>query len=98
MCRHGRTGTSGLAALLDLEVPVRLDRGRRFVEAEQDRAAIPELRRAIYLSPYLAEAHLRLGRVYLRAGRAREAIDAFKIAIWSEETAAAHVALAEAYY
>ena len=74
-----------------------LERGRRDVEAGQDRAAIPELRRAIYLSPYLAEAHLLLGRVYLRAGRAREAIDAFKIAIWSQETADAHVALAEAY-
>ncbi len=74
-----------------------LERGRRDVEAEQDRAAIPELRRAIYLSPYLAEAHLLLGRVYLRAGRVREAIDAFKIAIWSQETADAHVALAEAY-
>jgi len=74
-----------------------LDRGRRFVEAEQDRAAIHELRRAIYLSPYLAEAHLLLGRVYLRAGRAREAIDALKIAIWCQETADARLALAEAY-
>ena len=74
-----------------------LERGRRDVEAEQDRAAIPELRRAIYLSPYLAEAHLLLGRVYLRAGRAREAIDEFKIAIWSQETPEAHVALGEAY-
>jgi tetratricopeptide (TPR) repeat protein len=74
-----------------------LDRGRRFVEAEQDRAAIPELRRAIYLSPYLAEAHLLLGRVYLRAGRVREAIDSLKIAIWCQETAEARLALAEAY-
>ncbi len=74
-----------------------LERGRRDVAAEQDRAAIPELRRAIYLSPYLAEAHLLLGRVYLRAGRAREAIDELKIAIWSQETPEAHVALGEAY-
>ena len=74
-----------------------LERGRRFVEAHDDRAAVPELRRAVYLSPYLADAHLLLGRVYLRSGRAREAIDALKIAIWSRDSAAAHIALAEAY-
>ena len=38
-----------------------------------------------------------MGRLHLRSGRLREAIDAFKISLWSEETAAAHVALAEAY-
>jgi tetratricopeptide (TPR) repeat protein len=74
-----------------------LDRGRRFYDKESDRDAIAELQRAIYLSPYLAEAHLLLGRIYLRGGRTAEAIDALKIAVWSEETAAAHVALAEAY-
>jgi len=74
-----------------------LERGRRFVEADDLRAAVPELRRAIYLSPYLADAHLLLGRVYLRSGRAREAIDALKIAIWSQDSAAARIALAEAY-
>ena len=47
--------------------------------------------------PYEAEAHLLLGRSYLRTGRLREAIDAFKVSIWSEDTAAARVALAEAY-
>jgi len=74
-----------------------LDRARRFVDEEQDRAAIPELRRAIYLSPYLADAHRLLGSLYLRAGRTREAIDALKIAIWSRDSAAARLALAEAY-
>jgi len=74
-----------------------LDRGRRLVEQGQDRAAIPELRRAIYLSPYLADAHVWLGRVYLRAGRVREAVDAFKISIWSQETVEARLALARAY-
>jgi tetratricopeptide (TPR) repeat protein len=74
-----------------------LERGRRFFERENDRDAIAELKRALYLSPYLAEAHLLLGKVYLRDGRAREAIDALKIAVWSEETAATHLALAEAY-
>jgi tetratricopeptide (TPR) repeat protein len=74
-----------------------LERGRRLVEQENDRDAESELTRALYLSPYDAEAHLLLGRCYLRTGRLREAIDEFKIAIWSEETAAGRVALAEAY-
>jgi tetratricopeptide (TPR) repeat protein len=74
-----------------------LDRGRRLYEAENDRAALTELRHAIYLSPYLADAHLLVGRIHLRNGRVRDAIDAFKIALWSHETAAAHVALGEAY-
>ena len=38
-----------------------------------------------------------LGRLHLRAGRTRDAIDALKISLWSEETPAAHVALGEAY-
>jgi tetratricopeptide (TPR) repeat protein len=74
-----------------------LDRGRRLFEAQQDREAIDELRRALYLSPYLAEAHLLLGRIYLRGGRTAEAIDVLKISIWSEDTAAAHQVLAEAW-
>jgi tetratricopeptide (TPR) repeat protein len=71
--------------------------GRRAFEREADREAEHELRRALFLSPYLAEAHLLLGRVYLRGGRTAEAIQAFKIALWSQETVAAHLGLAEAY-
>ncbi|MFO7694734.1 MAG: tetratricopeptide repeat protein, partial [Vicinamibacterales bacterium] len=74
-----------------------LERGRRFGDQENDRDAESELTRALYLAPYDAEAHLLLGRSYLRTGRLREAIDAFKVSIWSEDTAAARVALAEAY-
>lgn len=74
-----------------------LDVGQRAFDRELDRAAEQELRRALYLSPYLAEAHLLLGRVYLRGGRPADAVDALKIALWSEETAAAHLVLAEAY-
>ncbi len=74
-----------------------LDRGRRLFDAQNDREAIDELRRVLYLSPYLAEAHLLLGRIYLRGGRTGEAIEALKIALWSEETAAAHEVLAEAW-
>ena len=71
--------------------------GRRAYDAERDVEAIAELRRAIYLSPYDAAAHLLLGRAYLRSGRIDEAIDALKIAIWSEDTIAARLVLAEAY-
>ena len=74
-----------------------LERGRRLFDQERDRDAVVALDRALFLSPYLAEAHLLLGRIHLRNGRVREAIDAFKIALWSHETAAAHVALGEAY-
>src|SRR5438105_11051413 len=74
-----------------------LDRGKRLFQQESDREAIVELNRALYLSPYDADAHLLLGRIHLRNGRVREAIGAFKIAIWSAETADAHAALGEAY-
>ena len=60
-----------------------LDRGRRFFEQGNDADAIAELRRALYLSPYEAEAHLLLGRIYLRTGQTQAAIDAFKISLWS---------------
>ncbi len=74
-----------------------LERGQRLFESEQDREAMMELRRAVFLSPYEAEAHLLIGRIHLRAGRPREAVDALKISIWSRDTAAAHVAMADAY-
>ena len=73
-----------------------LDAGRRAFQREADREAIDELRRALYLSPYLAEAHLLLGRLYLRGSRAADAVAELKIALWSDETVAAHVVLAEA--
>jgi tetratricopeptide (TPR) repeat protein len=74
-----------------------LDAGRRAFTREADREAEHELRRALYLSPYLADAHLLLGRIHMRNGRTQEAIQAFKIALWSEPSAQGHVALAEAY-
>ena len=74
-----------------------LEAGRRAADRELDREAEQELRRALYLSPYLAEAHLLLGRVYLRNGRMGDAVQEFKIALWSEESADGHVALAQAY-
>lgn len=74
-----------------------LDRGRRLFEREEDGAALAELRRAVYLSPYESEAHLLIGRIHLRGGRPAEAVDALKISIWNRDTAAARIALAEAY-
>ena len=52
----------------------------------------------MYLSPYEAEAHLLLGRIYLRTGQTSAAIDAFKIALWSQESVAGQIALAQAYF
>ena len=74
-----------------------LERGRRLYEAEQDREATTELRRAVFLSPYEAEAHLLLGRIQLRAGRPQDAVAALKISIWSRDTSPARAALADAY-
>jgi len=74
-----------------------LDRGRDLFDREQDREAMVELRRSVYLSPYEAAAHLLIGRIHLRGGRTEDAIDALKISVWSEDTSAARVALAEAY-
>ena len=61
-----------------------LDRATRFFEAELDEEAIAELRRTLFLAPYDSQAHLLLGRIYLRNGRAQEAIDALTIAVWSD--------------
>jgi tetratricopeptide (TPR) repeat protein len=73
-----------------------LNRGRRFFEQEQNREALAELQKAVFLSPYEAEPHLLIGRIYLRTGRPKEAIDALRISIWSQETADAHLALGQA--
>ena len=74
-----------------------LDRGKRLFDREEDRQALAELRRTVYLSPYEAQAHLLIGRIHLRGGRPAEAVDALKISIWSRDSAAARIALAEAY-
>jgi Flp pilus assembly protein TadD len=61
-----------------------LDRGRRFFEEQRDAEAIAELRRTLFLTPYNSDAHLLLAQIYLRTGRTQDAIDALKIAIWSD--------------
>ena len=74
-----------------------LERGRALFKREEDREALVELRRAVYLSPYEAEAHLLIARIHLRSGRVADAVDALKISIWSQETVTARIALGEAY-
>ena len=78
-------------------VGIYLTNGRRLFQAERDAEALAELRRAVFLSPYETEAHLLIGRIFLRGGRPREAIDALKISVWSRDTPAARLVLAEAY-
>jgi tetratricopeptide (TPR) repeat protein len=68
---------------------------RRAYDAGRDPETIREAQRALYLTPYDSQAHLLLGRVLARSGLLQEAVDALKVAIWSAETAAAHVALGD---
>jgi len=63
-----------------------LEAARRAFEAERDADAIADLQRVVYLTPYDHEAHLLLGRIYLRGGRLTDAIDTLKISIWSRDT------------
>jgi tetratricopeptide (TPR) repeat protein/TolB-like protein len=79
------------------EAVFHVESGRRLFQAERDAEAIAELRRAIYLSPYEREAHLLLGRLYLRGGQVADAIDELKISIWSDDRVDARLALADAY-
>jgi Tfp pilus assembly protein PilF len=71
-------------------------RGTRLFDQEDDRGAINELRRAIYLRPYDEEPHLLLGRIHQRRGQLREAIDEFRIAIWCLDSTRARLFLGEA--
>ncbi len=70
-----------------------LAQGRALFNAQKDREATSELRRAIYLAPYEDVPHVLLGRIYQRSGRVADAIDEFKVALWCRETAEAHAAL-----
>jgi len=76
---------------------VYLANGRRLSQAGLHADALVELRRTVFLSPYDNEAHLLIGQLLLRLGRAREAIDALKISVWSRDTTLARLTLAEAY-
>jgi tetratricopeptide (TPR) repeat protein len=71
-------------------------RAHRFYGEERDGEAVAELRRALFLAPYDANALVLLARVHLRNGRPGEASDAARVALWSVDTAAGHVVLAQA--
>lgn len=72
------------------------DRGQRLAEQQQDREAIAEFRKSLYLAPYDAQTHLALGRVLVRSGRLRDAVESLKISLWSAESLEARMLLAEA--
>jgi tetratricopeptide (TPR) repeat protein/TolB-like protein len=72
------------------------ERGQRLAEQQQDREAISEFRKSLYLSPYDAHTHLAMARVLVRAGRLREAVEALKISLWSQESLEARLLLADA--
>ncbi len=72
-----------------------LDTARRAFAEGRDPEAIRELQRVLYLTPYDAGALVILGRAQARSGLLQEAITALKIAVWSAESAAAHVELGE---
>jgi len=67
----------------------------RAFDEGRDPETIREAQRALYLSPYDPAAHLLLGRALARSGLLQEAVEALKIAIWSAESAAAHLALGD---
>jgi tetratricopeptide (TPR) repeat protein len=71
-----------------------IERGKRLADEMRDREAIDELRRAIYVSPYLDRPHILLGRIYQRTGRLTDAAEEYALALWCEETAEAHAAMA----
>ena len=72
------------------------DRGLRLMEQQEDREAASEFRKSIYLSPYAPETHLALGRVLVRGGRLRDAVESLTISLWSAENVEARLLLAEA--
>jgi len=73
-------------------------RARLLADEGRDADALAALRRALYLWPYDADALLLLGRLQLRGGRPREAMDALRISLWSQESAAAHAVLGQALF
>jgi tetratricopeptide (TPR) repeat protein/TolB-like protein len=72
-----------------------LDTATRAFEAGRDQETIRETQRALYLTPYDVDGLRLLGRAQARSGLLQDAIGALKIAIWSQESAAAQVELGE---
>ena len=102
--RHGGGAPAGLDARFlegarrehaDLAL-FHLDRARRLLDEGRLVQAVDEARRAVFLTPYSAEASLLLGRILLRLDRVDDAVEALNLSLWSAETVEAHVALATA--
>jgi len=74
-----------------------LDRGRRLFQQERDREALEELNRALFLSPYQAEAHLLVGLIHLRGGRYTKRSTPEDFRCGAAETAERMRSLAQAY-
>ena len=73
-----------------------VERARRLSAEGRNGEALAELRRALFVVPYHVEALLLSARVDLRLGQARDAVDTARIALWTQESAEAHLVLAEA--
>jgi tetratricopeptide (TPR) repeat protein len=73
-----------------------LSAARRSFDAGDDRAAIRDVQRTLYLTPYDADALVLLGRAQARSGLLVDAVRTLKIATWSAESAAAQIELGEA--
>ena len=75
-----------------------LDRGRRLYQQENDREAVSRAEsRAVSLALPRRRTPAASAAFICATAALHEAIDAFKIALWSAETAEAHAALGEAY-
>ena len=100
---YSRPAASGLESTLSAGVQrdqralaaFHLDTARRAFDAGRDQETIRETQRALYLTPYDVEGLRLLGRAQARSGLLQDATSALKIAIWSQESAAAQVELGE---
>jgi Flp pilus assembly protein TadD len=72
------------------------ERGRGLLAERQYAEAIDHLKRALYLSPYRADLHLLLGRIYLQSGRRADAVEALTVSLWIADSAPAHALIGEA--
>ena len=85
--------THASVAGTDLEVPADLVRLSVGIETSEDQLA--DLDRALYHAPYDPDAQRLMGQIYARASRFLEAVSAYKLALWSAESADARTELAE---
>ncbi len=72
-----------------------LERGRILCEKQMWTEAVGELRKVLYLDPYDGNARYLLARAYLGTGDLEHALIEAKMSLWSKESAAAHMLLAQ---